>query len=231
MGFTTPRLPDIDLDEWRSRPHHRRLEPLAKDWALNGFGTPEVIYFVYLLKIALYILGAMLVISATSNVGGIGDFSSWWTQPITYQKFVVWTLLWEILGLGCGSLPLTLRFLLTFQVASLDPMITVREYFSFVISLVVSFGVAFEMPIAVVLLTMLGLVTPSFLRKFRRHAAVLCFVLGAFLSPGDAITATIAMAVPLYVLYEMSVFLSYLVQRRRVRRAAVDEAANAGAVA
>jgi Sec-independent protein secretion pathway component TatC len=56
-------------------------------------------------------------------------------------------------------------------------------------------------------------------------------VLGAFLSPGDAITATVAMAVPLYVLYEMSVFLSYLVQRRRVRRAAADEAASAGAVA
>jgi hypothetical protein len=110
MGFTTPRLPDIDLDEWRTRPHHRRLEPLAKDWALNGFGTPDAIYFVYLLKIAVYVFGAMLVISATSNVGGIGEFSSWWTQPITYQKFVVWTLLWEILGLGCGSLPLTLRF-------------------------------------------------------------------------------------------------------------------------
>ena len=39
MGFTTPRLPDFDLDEWRGRPHHRRLEPLVKDWGLNGFGT------------------------------------------------------------------------------------------------------------------------------------------------------------------------------------------------
>jgi sec-independent protein translocase protein TatC len=128
-------------------------------------------------------------------------------------------------------IPLTLRFLLTFQVASLDPMITVQEYFSFVISLVVSFGIAFELPIAVVLLTMLGLVTPSFLQKFRRHAAVLCVVLGAFLSPGDAITATIAMSLPLYVLYEMSLFLSYLVFRRKARRAAEDEAGVAGAVA
>ncbi len=110
LGFTTPRLPDIDLAEWRTRPHQRRLEPLAKDWALNGFGTPEAIYLVYLVKLAGYAFGALVVISATSNVGGIGDFGSWWTQPITYQKLVVWTLLWEILGLGCGSLPLTLRF-------------------------------------------------------------------------------------------------------------------------
>jgi Transmembrane protein of unknown function (DUF3556) len=110
MGFTTPRLPEIDLDEWRAQPHHRRLEPLAKDWALNGFGTPDAIYLVYLVKVAAYAVGGILIVWATSNVGGITDFGSWWTQPITYQKFVVWTLLWEILGFGCGSLPLTLRF-------------------------------------------------------------------------------------------------------------------------
>jgi hypothetical protein len=110
MGFTTPKLPDVDLAEWRALPHHRRLEPLAKDWAINGFGTPSAIYLAYLVKVALYGFGAVVVISATSNVGGIGDFGSWWAQPITYQKLVVWTLLWEILGLGCGSGPLTLRF-------------------------------------------------------------------------------------------------------------------------
>jgi sec-independent protein translocase protein TatC len=117
-------------------------------------------------------------------------------------------------------IPLTLDFLLTFQTASLDPMITVREYFGFVISLVVSFGVAFELPIAVVLLTMLGLVTPQFLRKFRKHTAVICVILGAVLSPGDAVTSTVAMAVPLYVLFELSIFLSYFVKVRRDRRAA-----------
>ena len=110
MQFPSIKLPDIDLGEWRSRSHHGRLEPLAKDWALNGFGTPGLIYVVYLVKVALYAFGAVLVISATSSVGGVGDFGDWWTQPITYQKLVVWTLLWEILGLGCGSFPLTLRF-------------------------------------------------------------------------------------------------------------------------
>ncbi len=124
-------------------------------------------------------------------------------------------------------IPLTLTFLLTFQTASLDPMITVREYFGFVISLVVSFGLAFELPIAVVLLTLLGVVTPEFLQKFRRHAAVVCVVVGAFLSPGDAITSTVAMAVPLYILYEFSVFLSYFIKRRRDKRIAAREAAEA----
>ena len=187
------------------------------------------------------VMSTALWLGATLAFPVVG-YNVWrFVAPALYQheKRIVLPLLIGAVVLFLGGvamayfvvIPLTLRFLLTFQVASLDPMITVREYFSFVISLVVSFGVAFEMPIAVVLLTMLGLVTPSFLRKFRRHAAILCFVLGAFLSPGDAITATVAMAVPLYLLYEMSVLLSYLVQRRRVRRAAADEAASAGAVA
>jgi hypothetical protein len=111
MGFTTPRLPDFDLDEWRARPHHRRLEPLVKDWGLNGFGTPEAIYLVYLIKLVVFVGGALLVIDATSDVGGLGHIGDWWADPIVYQKFVVWTLLWEILGLGCGSMPLTFRFL------------------------------------------------------------------------------------------------------------------------
>ena len=128
-------------------------------------------------------------------------------------------------------IPLTLNFLLTFQTASLDPMITVQEYFGFVISLVVSFGLAFELPIAVVLLTLLGIVTPAFLQKFRRHAAVVCVVVGAFLSPGDAVTSTVAMAVPLYILYELSVFLSYFVKRKRDKRIAAREAAEAAEVA
>jgi Transmembrane protein of unknown function (DUF3556) len=111
MGFTTPRLPDFDLDEWRRRPHHRRLEPLVKDWGLNGFGTPEAIYLLYLVKIVIFVGAALLLIDATSDVGGLGNIGNWWADPIVYQKFVVWTLLWEILGLGCGSMPLTFRFL------------------------------------------------------------------------------------------------------------------------
>ena len=50
------------------------------------------------------------MISPTPGLGGLGDLGSWWSEPIVFQKAVVWTMLWEILGLGAGSLPLTLRF-------------------------------------------------------------------------------------------------------------------------
>ncbi len=111
MGILTPAEPPFDVEEWRRRPHLERIKACAQDWALNGFGTPVAVYFLYVLKVALYAVGGLLVISATtSDLGGLGDLGSWWTEPIVFQKAVVWTMLWEILGLGAGSLPLTLRF-------------------------------------------------------------------------------------------------------------------------
>ena len=111
MGFITPTPPPFEIEEWRQRPHLDRIKPLAQDWALNGFGTPYAVYLLYVIKLVVYALGGLLLISATTQgLGGLGDLGSWWTEPIVFQKAVVWTMLWEILGLGAGSLPLTLRF-------------------------------------------------------------------------------------------------------------------------
>jgi len=87
-----------------------------------------------------------------------------------------------------------------------------------------AFGVCFELPIVIVTLALLGLVTPQFLNKFRRHAIVVCVIIGAFLTPGDLVWTTIAMAVPLYLLYEVSVVLTIVIYRRRLRRQAALEA-------
>ena len=111
MGFISPTPPPFELDEWRRKPYLSRIKPLVQDWAVNGFGTPTAIYFLYVLKLVVYVLGAALVISATPGLGGLGDIADWWTEPIVFQKFAVWTLLWEVIGLGCGSMPLTFRFI------------------------------------------------------------------------------------------------------------------------
>ena len=111
MGFTTPAPPPFDVEDWQRRSHLERIKPLAQDWAVNGFGTPSFVYLLYILKLVVYAGGGLLVFSATtSGLGGLGNLGSWWTQPIVFQKAVVWTMLWEVLGLGAGSLPLTLRF-------------------------------------------------------------------------------------------------------------------------
>lgn len=111
MGFFQPSPPPVDYEQWRRLPHLERIKPLAQDWALNGFGTPYFVYLLYVVKIAVYALGGLLLISATTpGLGGLGELGDWWTEPIVFQKAVVWTMLWEVLGLGAGSLPLTLRF-------------------------------------------------------------------------------------------------------------------------
>jgi Transmembrane protein of unknown function (DUF3556) len=103
MGLLDPAPPPFEVSEWRRLSHLQRIKPLAQDWALNGFGTPVAVYFLYVFKILAYAgLGALLIFAT----------SGWpeWTAAIVFQKAVIWTMLWEVLGLGAGSLPLTLRF-------------------------------------------------------------------------------------------------------------------------
>jgi sec-independent protein translocase protein TatC len=121
-------------------------------------------------------------------------------------------------------LPLTLGFLLRLHTESLEPMITAGDYFSFAVNTSLMFGVVFEMPIAILALTALGIVTPEFLARFRRHAAVLCILLSAFITPGQDIASLAALTVPLYLLYEVSVMLAFAVTRRRRRRGAESRA-------
>ena len=127
-----------------------------------------------------------------------------------------------------GVLPLALPWLMGFGGTALEPMITASEYFGFATSLALAFGLAFELPILILAFAALGIVTPQLLNKYRRHAIVAVVIVGAFLTPGDLILTTVAMAVPLYLLYEISVVLSYVIHRRRLRRAAVRETELAG---
>src|SRR5688572_4465402 len=120
-------------------------------------------------------------------------------------------------------LPMVLRFLLTFQAESFEPMITASGYFGLVITLALTFGAAFELPILILALAALGLVTPQFLARFRPYAFVLTFVASAVVTPGDILLASLALTAPLYLLYELSVVLTRVVFRKRDRaRAAAD---------
>ncbi len=110
MGFLTPSPPPFDVEEWKRKPHLERIKPLVQDWGLNGFGSPSFVYLLYAVKLVIWTVGAFFVISLTPGIGSLGDVGDWWTEPIVFQKLAVWALLWEILGLGAGSMPLTFRF-------------------------------------------------------------------------------------------------------------------------
>jgi len=99
MGFIRPTLPTVDPLTWPQTSRLARIRLLAPFWVDNGFGTQYVVHVVYVVKCLLYAGGALLVAGP-----GTG-----WTEPIFFEKVVVYSLLFEVLGLGCGSGPLTLR--------------------------------------------------------------------------------------------------------------------------
>jgi sec-independent protein translocase protein TatC len=120
-------------------------------------------------------------------------------------------------------LPLTLRFLMSIESTALTPMISANDYFDFAISMCLAFGAVFEVPIAILALTALGLITPQFLSKYRRHAIVVCLTAAAFITPGADPYSLFALAIPLYFLYELSVFVAMFAWRKRQKRDAIPE--------
>ena len=128
-------------------------------------------------------------------------------------------------------LPMTLRFLTGIGDDAFDQMITANEYFGFITSLVLAIGGVFELPILILVLSSIGLVTPQFLSKYRRHALVGSFVVAAFITPGDLFVTNLVLTVLLYLLYEASIGLSFIVYRKREKKRLAEEAADAGAMA
>ena len=109
MGFIQPNLPIVDA-EWSKRPRAERIIPMTRHIAENGFGTPLIMHVMYGVKIALYILGGWLFAWSTTGIGGFTDVPAWWTEPIVFQKAVLFTMLFEVVGLGCCFGPLAGRY-------------------------------------------------------------------------------------------------------------------------
>ncbi len=111
--------------------------------------------------------------------------------------------------------PFTVSFLGTYSVSpDVSNKINLISYVGTVTSVVLASGIIFELPIVVFFLTKIGLVTPQFLRKFRKHSIVVVFIVAAIITPPDVVSQTLC-AIPLLLLYEVSIFVSAGVVRRQ----------------
>ncbi|MEZ0384523.1 DUF3556 domain-containing protein [Mycobacterium sp. pW045] len=110
MGFLKPELPVVDFAEWSKGTRSEKIRPMARHWAEVGFGTPVALHLFYVLKIGLYILGAWLFALSTAGIDGFTQVREWWSEPIVFEKVVLYTMLFEVIGLGCGFGPLNNRF-------------------------------------------------------------------------------------------------------------------------
>jgi sec-independent protein translocase protein TatC len=115
-------------------------------------------------------------------------------------------------------LPLGVRFLLSYQTPSLVPMISVGAYTSFATAFVLAFGVLFELPVVILFLTRLGVVTPKTLAAGRRYALLAIVAGSAALTPGGDVASQLLMALPTYLLYEVSIWVARIFAPRPVAR-------------
>lgn len=104
--------------------------------------------------------------------------------------------------------PLTFRFLGTYQVSSeVANMITLQSYISTLILMCLSLGIVFEMPILLWLFAKLGFISSAFMKTYRRHAIVLILIVAAVITPTSDVFTLLVVSFPMYLLYEISIFI------------------------
>jgi sec-independent protein translocase protein TatC len=128
-----------------------------------------------------------------------------------------------VIGVAFGYfvvLPAALRFFQNFNSSEFNVLVQAAPYYKFVATILLAMGLVFQVPVAILAATRVGIVTPKQLRHNRRYAVLACAAMAAFL-PGDAVTLVLE-TVPLYILYELSILVASIVARRDAKRARAE---------
>lgn len=114
------------------------------------------------------------------------------------------------------ALPMAFEFLMTFGGTVDKPMISIEAYMGFFTQMCLMFGAAFELPLIIVILGMIGLVSQKFLRQNRRYAVMILAIIAAIITPPDVLSMTLMLA-PMILLYEISVIIVGIFEKKRVQ--------------
>ena len=114
--------------------------------------------------------------------------------------------------------PLAINFLANYTLdESIINQFSINSYISLVATLTLACGIAFQLPIVVFVLSKVGVLTPSFMREYRKHAMIVILILAAVITPSPDIYSQILVAIPLFVLFEVSILVSAKVEREKLR--------------
>jgi sec-independent protein translocase protein TatC len=193
-------------------------------------GLPEA-FFIHM-KIAFF---ASLFLTAPYTLFEIWRFVS----PGLYKKekkfiipFVFFSTILFSGGVLFGyfiALPPAFRFFVSFSTDFLKPMISFREYLSLTLKFLLAFGLSFEMPVFMFFLAKIGVVNSKMLAKQRRFAILIIFIVAAVLTPSPDMISQILMAVPLLILYEISIILAKFAKNKKASSEETKESEKEGA--
>lgn len=187
----------------------------AKGLEFIYLSPPEL--FIAYIKISL-ILG--LIVSSPIILFQIWKFIKPGLKD-NEKKYVIFSMFMGIIFLIMGIsfayyiiIPMTIQFFVKMSVDKIQPLFSFANYISFISSLLLSFGIVFELPLLIILLTQLGLVAPKTFRKYRKYVILVIFVVAAILTPPDIVSQTM-MAIPMVFLYEFSIIVSSIIYKRK----------------
>ncbi len=179
---------------------------------LSPMGVP-FFYFKIVLVVGFVLAFPMILYQLWLFVGpGLYDSERSWAGKIT-----VFTSICFLTGIAFAyfaMMPLMLNFAFSWEAPNIQTVIEINEYFSFMITIVLSAGLVFELPMIIMVLARVGLVTPEFLRKYRRHAIVLILIIAAILTPTPDPVGQLTFGIPVMLLYELSIIIAKFVRKK-----------------
>lgn len=160
-------------------------------------GSPYLLWEIW-----RFIKPALRDIERKASTGFIISSSFLFLSGVVFSYFII--------------VPLSVNFLGNYQVSKMvENNFTMDSYISTITTLTLASGLVFELPILVYFLTKFGIVTPQFMRKYRKHAIIVILIAAAIITPSPDVTSQMLVAFPLYFLYEASIFVSRYVVKKK----------------
>lgn len=191
---------------------------LAKGYTFVQTGVSELLaQYIKVSLIAAFVVDSPIIVWQIVKFVGPG------LKKSEEAKFLV-VLLGGLILFAIGAMfatfvviPFTLQFFLSLNTIQIGGMYSIKEYVGYIMALLFSFGLIFEIPIVAAVLTAFGLMKPQWMKSGRRIVIVLCFLCGAIITPPD-IASQVMVAIPMYLLFEISVVISTVVWKNRCRK-------------
>ena len=147
------------------------------------------------------------------------------TESKPAKLFVIVASSLFLIGILFGYLllfPMSYNFLINYQLSDsgiVQTNNTLEDYISLISTMTLVSGLVFELPVLVYFLTRLGILTPGFMRKYRKYAVVVILIVAAVITPSPDVTSQMVVAVPMYLLYEISIFVSaYVIKKQALAK-------------